>query len=367
MFAILVINPGSTSTKIAMFHDKECAFSYSISHDSDELAVFGTINDQTDFRINAIKTVLHKEKIELERIDAFVGRGGLLKPISSGTFTVDANMLDDLQKGVLGQHASNLGGIIAHRFAEKYSKPAYIVDPVVVDELQDIARLSGHPLLPRKSIFHALNQKSVARQAAATLGKSYESCNLIIAHLGGGISVGAHHNGRVIDVNNALNGEGPFSPERSGTLPAADLVDICFSGKYTRHEIQKMIKGAGGIVGYLGVNDLRKVNKMLEKEGPDSFAHLVYRAMVYQIAKEIGCMAAVLKGKVDAIVLTGGITQDQQIVKLIADYVSFLGVILTIPGEEEMSALAAGALKVLKGEEKAKNYKDSILENDLNF
>jgi len=367
VFVILVLNPGSTSTKIALFRGARIMFSHSIHHDSDTLARFETINDQTDFRINAIFTLLAQENVALEEIDAFVGRGGLLKPIPSGTYKVDDDMIHDLTIGVLGEHASNLGGIIANYLSSKYKKVAFIVDPVVVDELQDIARLSGHPLLPRKSIFHALNQKSVARQAAGKLGRAYEEVNLIVAHLGGGISVGAHKNGCVIDVNNALDGDGPFSPERSGTLPVGELVKLCFSGEYSLRQVQKMIKGEGGLVAYLGTNDIRRVCEMVERDGKASNSSIVYRSMAYQVAKAIGAMAATLEGNVDSIVLTGGITFDEQFVKYISDYISFLGPIIVIPGEEEMGALAFGALRVLRGEEKAKDYKENIITNDRNF
>jgi butyrate kinase len=367
VFVILAINPGSTSTKIALFEDEQCIFIHSIYHDVDDLAGFETVNDQAGFRLDAINQKLQEEHIAPAEIDAFVGRGGLLKPIPSGTYTVDDTMLHDLSIGILGEHASNLGGILAHKFASEFKKPAYIVDPVVVDELQDVARFSGHPLFPRKSIFHALNQKSVGRQAAENLGKTYDQVKLVIAHLGGGISIGAHKNGRVIDVNNALDGEGPFSPERSGTLPARDLVNLCFSGDYNAKEIQKMIRGNGGLAAYVGTNDLRKARQFISEQGSDSFANLICQSMVYQIAKEIGSMAVVLEGKVDAIVLTGGITLDKQFVKDITKYISFLGTIIVIPGEEEMSALSNGAFRVLIGEENAKDYKDHELKNDFNI
>lgn len=367
MFVVLVVNPGSTSTKVALFRGERLLFSHSIHHDADILAQFETINAQTDFRIKAIFSVLTQENVTLEKIDAFVGRGGLLKPIPSGTYNVDDDMLHDLTIGILGEHASNLGGIIVRNLSSKYHKPAFIVDPVVVDELQDIARLSGHPLLPRKSIFHALNQKSVARQAADKLGKAYEDVNLVIAHLGGGISVGAHKNGRVIDVNNALDGEGPFSPERAGTLPVGELAKLCFSGEFSLRQIQKMINGEGGLVAYLGTNDIKRVSELAKREGHASVSSLVFRSMAYQVAKQIGAMAAALEGNVDSIILTGGITFDEQFVMYLSNYVSFLGPIIVIPGEEEMGALAFGALRVLRGEEEAKDYKEHIISNDLNF
>jgi butyrate kinase len=263
-------------------------------------------------------------------------------------------MLKDLKKAIQGEHASNLGAILAYELANPYDKPAFIVDPVVVDELEDIARLSGCPVLPRKSIFHALNHKAVARMAAAKLGRDYSSINLIIAHMGGGISVAAHRNGRVIDVNNALDGEGPYSPERSGTLPAGDLVRLCFSGKYNMKSILKMVKGQGGIVAYLYENDMRVVEEKIN--AGDENAKLIYQGMAYQVAKEIAAQGAVLKGKVDAIVLTGGVAYDTTFVQWIRERCEFMAPLLIFPGEQEMQALAWGAMRVLRNEEEAKSY-----------
>ena len=263
-------------------------------------------------------------------------------------------MLEDLKVGVLGEHASNLGGIIANEIASQLNIPAFIVDPVVVDEMQAVARISGMPEIERKSIFHALNQKAVARRYADENHKKYEDVNVIVAHLGGGISVGAHEKGSVIDVNNALDGEGPFSPERTGGLPVGDLAKLCFSGKYTHADIKKMIKGKGGLVAYLNSNDGREVVKMIE-EG-DKNAELVFKAMAYQVSKEIGSCAAVLKGKVDAIILTGGLAYGEMLTTWIKDSVSFITDVVIYPGEDEMSALALGGLRVLRGEEEAQVY-----------
>jgi butyrate kinase len=301
-----------------------------------------------------ILDTLNEQGINLTKLNAVVGRGGLLKPIQGGTYAVDDNMLADLKVGVLGEHASNLGGILAFEIASKLNIPSFIVDPVVVDEMQDVARVSGMPELDRKSIFHALNQKAVARRAAAEAGKKYEEMNFVVAHLGGGISVGAHRKGAVVDVNNALDGEGPFSPERSGGLPVGDLAKLCFSGKYTLDEIKKMIKGKGGLVAYLGTNDGREVVKMIESG--DKNAELVYKAMAYQVAKEIGSCAAVLKGDIDGIILTGGLAYDKMLVKWISDSVEFISKVIVYPGEDEMTALAEGGLRVLMGEEEAKRY-----------
>ncbi len=354
MFTILVINPGSTSTKIALFHDETPVFTASMAHSSQELTPYPSVYSQYAFRRQAILRILEERGVQIGEIDAFVGRGGLLHPVTSGTFQVGETMLTQLEKAEFGEHASNLGAILAYELASLHDRPAYIVDPVVVDELEPEARLTGHPLLPKQCIFHALNHKAVGRKAALQLGKPYEQLNLIIVHLGGGISVAAHRQGRVIDVNNALNGDGPFSPERSGTLPAYGLVKLCFSGNYTEREISKMITGKGGVVAYLGVNDMRQVLAMIDRG--DAQALLVYQAMAGQIAREIGSMAAVLSGQVDAVALTGGIAHDDRFTGLIRERVSFIAPVLLFPGEEEMEALALGALRVLRGEEQAKAY-----------
>ncbi|SHJ83627.1 butyrate kinase [Geosporobacter subterraneus DSM 17957] len=354
VYRILTINPGSTSTKIAIFDNEKPVMETTLRHPAEEINKFDKIFDQYEFRKNVILETLSENGINLTKLSAVVGRGGLLKPIQGGTYSVSDSMIADLKAGVLGEHASNLGGILASEIAKQLNIPAFIVDPVVVDEMDEVARISGMPELARKSIFHALNQKAVARRAAAEMGKSYEDINVIVAHLGGGISVGAHKNGRVIDVNNALDGEGPFSPERAGGLPVGDLAKMCFSGKYTLDDIKKKIKGQGGLVAYLGTNDGREVVKMIE-EGNEKAA-LVYEAMAYQVAKEIGSCAAVLKGKVDAVILTGGIAYDKQFVKWISDRVSFISQVIVYPGEDEMIALAEGGLRVLRGEETARIY-----------
>ncbi|RKD21381.1 butyrate kinase [Caminicella sporogenes DSM 14501] len=355
IYRILAINPGSTSTKIAIFDNEKPILETTLRHPAEEINKFEKIYDQYEFRKNVILDTLNEKGINLTKLNAVVGRGGLLKPIKGGTYSVNEKMIEDLKMGVLGEHASNLGGILAYEIASNLNIPAFIVDPVVVDEMQDVARISGMPEIERRSIFHALNQKAVARRAAKEKGKKYEEMNIIVAHLGGGISVGAHQNGRVIDVNNALDGEGPFSPERAGGLPVGDLAKLCFSGRYTLDEIKKKIKGKGGLVAYLGTNDGREVVKMI-KNG-DKKAELVYKAMAYQVSKEIGSCAAVLKGNVDAIVITGGIAYDEMFVSWIKERVGFIGEIIVYPGEDEMKALAEGGLRVLRGEEKPQEYK----------
>jgi butyrate kinase len=354
-FKLLVINPGSTSTKIGVYEDEKQVLDETLRHSSEELAQYSNIYGQFEFRKNLILDVLREKHINTNTLNAVVGRGGLLKPIEGGTYSVNESMLKDLKVGILGQHASNLGGIIANEIARDLSIPAFIVDPVVVDEMEEIARISGIPEIERVSIFHALNQKAVAKRYANEFNKKYEDINVIVGHMGGGISVGAHKNGRVVDVNNALDGEGPFSPERSGGLPVGDLVKLCFSGKYTHDEIKKMINGKGGFVAHYNTNDARAVSEAM-RDG-DKKAELLLKAMAYQIGKEIGKCAVVLSGKVDAIILTGGIAYGKEIVELIKERVDFIAPIVVYPGEDELLALAQGGLRVLKGEEKAKEYK----------
>jgi len=353
-FRILAINPGSTSTKIAIYDNDKEVFETTLRHSAEEINKFDKIFDQYDFRKDVILNTLDEAGINLTKLHAVVGRGGLLKPIAGGTYAVSDSMLEDLKVGVLGEHASNLGGIIANEIATGLHIPAFIVDPVVVDEMHEVARISGMPELARKSIFHALNQKAVARRAADELGKGYDEVNLIVAHMGGGVSVGAHENGRVVDVNNALDGDGPFSPERSGGLPAGDLAKICYSGKVPHADLKKKLKGQGGIVAYLGVNDGREVLKMIEDGNKE--AELVFKAMAYQVAKEIGSCATVLKGKVDGIVITGGLAYSELLIKWISESVEFIGKVFIYPGEDEMSALAGGAVRVLSGAEEAQVY-----------
>ena len=302
---ILTINPGSTSTKIAVFESEQVVFFKNIKHTVEELNNFKQIADQYEFRKAIIHEELKKSGILLDSIKAVVGRGGMLKPLQSGVYRVNDLMKKELLNGSLRQHASNLGALIADSIAgELPSAQAFIADPVVVDELDDIARVAGHPLFSRISIFHALNQKAIARTHARSINRKYEEMNLIVVHMGGGISVGAHYKGKVIDVNQALDAEGPFSPERSGTLPAGDLVRLCFEGKYSCKEVEKMITGNGGFAAYLGTNDAMQVQEMVDHGNEE--AKKLFEAMSYQIAKEIGAAAAVLKGDVDQILLTGG-------------------------------------------------------------
>ena len=352
---ILAVNPGSTSTKISVYENEKEVWDLKLTHSPEELSSFGTnIFEQYGFRRDVIVSALQTAGYPVESFDGIVGRGGLVKPIPGGTYLVDDNLLKDLRIGILGQHASNLGGPIAAELAKTAGCDAYIVDPVVVDEMEPIARFTGSPLLSRKSIFHALNQKAVARKAAAELGREYDSSNFIVIHLGGGISVGAHRKGKVVDVNNALDGDGPFTPERSGGLPAGDLAKLCFSGDYTLTDVKKLIKGEGGIVAYLGTNDMMHVEDEVEKGNSEWLA--VYQAMAYQIAKETGAMAAVLQGNVDAVVVSGGIAYDRNFIGWLKEMIGFIAPVIVYPGEMEMEALALGALRVLTDQERPKTY-----------
>lgn len=351
---ILAINPGSTSTKIALFEDEKVCFSETIRHTTDQLLVFDTVSEQYHFRREVILKCMIQWGIYPDQISAVVGRGGLLKPISGGVYRVNEMMIHDLKKGVMGEHASNLGGILAREIAVAGGhENAFIVNPVVVDEMADIARFSGDPELPRLSIFHALNQKAVGRRYARKHNTTYEELNLIIAHMGGGISVGVHQKGRVIDVNNALDGAGPFSPERTGTLPAGGLAKLCYSGKYTFNEIKKKIKGSGGLVAYFGTGDAVAIEKQSET---DPKALLIYRAMGYQVAKEIAACGAVLSGDVDAILLTGGLAYSDLLINEIRERVLFVAPVTVYPGEDELEALAHGAFRGMISSDSVKDY-----------
>jgi butyrate kinase len=352
---ILAINPGSTSTKFSLFEEEKLIFEKTLRHTCEELAGFDKITDQFNFRKDLIMNELSARNISFADIIAVVGRGGLIKPIESGIYKVNQKMKDDLKAGISGMHACNLGGLIADDIASSLPhSDAFIVDPVVVDELQPVARISGHPKIERKSIFHALNQKAVSRIYAASVGKNYEDLNLIVAHMGGGISVGAHKNGKVIDVNNALNGDGPFSPERSGGLPSGQLAELCFSGKFSKSDIMCMLSGKGGMVAYLGTNNFIEVCKMAENGDPKAI--LIKKAVSYQVGKEIGAMAAVLKGKVDAIILTGGMAYQEENIQSIKSMVEYIARVVVYPGEDELKALAFNGLLALDGEIEIKTY-----------
>ncbi len=350
----LIINPGSTSTKIGVYEDETLLFEQTLRHSTEEISKYASIFEQKDFRKEIIVNLLKEKNFPLEELGMIVGRGGMLKAIPSGTYQVTDSLLHDLQIGKQGQHASNLGGILAREIGDSLNIPSFIVDPVVVDELTDVARLSGVPELPRKSVFHALNQKAVAKRYAKEIGKPYDTLRLLVVHLGGGVSVGAHEYGKVVDVNNALDGEGAFSPERAGNVPVGALIKLCFSGEYTEKEIYSKIVGKGGITAYLGTNDMREVeNKVLEG---DEKVTLVYNAFAYQVAKDLGAMSTVLKGQVDQIIVTGGIAYDKMLVRTLRERAEWIAPFTVYPGEDELLALVQGALRVMNKEEEVMVY-----------
>ncbi len=352
-YRVLSINPGATSTKIAVFDDEQVVYKETIEHHGDQLKAFQKIVDQFDYRLELILQKLQENSIAILSLDAVVGRGGLLKPLAGGTYLVNDSLKEDLKAAARGEHASNLGALLADSIARTIGKNAYIVDPVSVDELEPEARLSGHPELPRISMSHALNSKAVARRAALEMNATYASVNLVTAHLGTGVTVTAHQNGRMIDVNNAQE-EGPFSPDRTGGLPARALAKLCFSGKYSEKEMMKKISGEGGMFAYLGTRDAREVEKAAQ--AGDEKSAMVLKAMAYQVAKEIGAMTAVLCGKVDRIVLTGGLAHSKHLTDLISERILFIAPIVIYPGEEELESLAQGALRILRGQEEAQTY-----------
>ncbi len=352
---ILAINPGSTSTKFALYDGKEKLMEKTLRHSAEELEGFVTMTDQLPFRYRVIIDALRKEQADLKEITAVVGRGGLVNPIESGMYEVNDLMKKHLSEAVNGEHASNLGALLADMIVKELpGAKAYIVDPVVVDELEPIARLSGHPLISRRSIFHPLNQKAVARIYASSIGRKYEDLNLIVAHMGGGISVGAHRHGRVVDVNNALNGDGPFSPERSGGLPTLQLSELCFSGKYKLPEVNSMLAGKGGIVAYLGTNSFKEASE--RASAGDEYAALIVEGCAYQIAKEIGAMSAVLAGDVDCIILTGGLAYDTAHVERVTRMVKHIAPVFVYEGEDELQALAFNGYLAITGQISVKEY-----------
>ncbi|WP_425059466.1 Butyrate kinase 2 [Sporomusa carbonis] len=354
-YKILTINPGSTSTKIGLYHDTEEILTQNISHSAEDLAAFSTITDQFPYRLEKINAFLAGQNLKAGDFAAIVGRGGLLKPLVSGTYKINDMMLDDLKHNRYGAHACNLGAILADMIAKQGGCPGYIVDPVVVDELTPIARVTGRPEIVRKSIFHALNQKAVAKRFAKSINRPYNSLNLIVAHLGGGISVGCHALGEVVDVNNALDGEGPFSPERAGTMPAGQFAEKVISENLDHNSVAKLLAGKGGLVAHLGTNDVREVERRVA--AGDDRAAIVYQAMIYAIAKSIAAAAVPVCGKVDHIILTGGIAYSEQLTAKLKDYIGFIAPVVVLPGENELQALAEGAYRVLTGEEAAKEYK----------
>jgi len=351
---IIVINPGSTSTKMALFSGDKKLAEDSVTHPSDELAQFDNVADQFELRLKNIEEWLERNSIDEKKVVAIAGRGAPLKPLEGGAYNINENMLEDLKSARYANHASNLGAIIADYLGKKYNVPSVIVDPITIDNFTDLARVSGIPEIVRKCRSHALNIKAVCRREAEKRGKTLETTNFVAVHMGGGISVAAVEGGKVIDVNDALLGMGPFSPDRAGALPIGALVQLCYSGKHTEKELLNKLSRESGLKAYLGEADVRKVEAMIE--AGDEKAELYYQAMIYQIAKEVGAVAVVLKGNYEGIVLTGGIAKSHRLTGILKDYISFLGEVIVVPGEFEMEALASGAKRVLDGKEIPKEY-----------
>jgi butyrate kinase len=354
-YKIFTINPGSTSTKIALFNDEEMVFSKNVAHDAARLSSFKELSEQLPYRRETILNLLKEFEISLEGTDAFVGRGGGLLSMEGGTYEVGDTLLDHARHGENGVvHPANLGSQLAYEFKQKYGGSAFVVNPPDVDEFQEVARITGIKEIFRTSHIHALNQKETAIQHAALKGKKYENLNLVVAHIGGGISVAAHRKGKMIDGNDNIGGDGPMAPTRTGSLPAVDLIRLCFSGKYTQKELLGRCMKDGGLVNHLGTADVLEILKRID-DG-DTYASIVYNAMIYQIVKAIGAMAAVLEGKVDGVLLGGGLVNNKELVKKIEHFCSFIAPVTAYPGEFEMEAMAGGALRVLKGEEIVKQY-----------
>jgi butyrate kinase len=355
MRIVLTINPGSTSTKIALFEESKQIFVRNIQHSVEDLKKFGRIAEQITYRTSIVKKELYDSDIPLKNLKLVIGRGGIIKTLPPGVIPVNEALLHDLANNPIGEHASNLGGLIAHEIAEELGIPAYIVDPVMSDELDEIATITGIPFIKRKSLYHPLNHKAVARLHASSHNNRYENMNLIVAHMGGGITIAAHSKGRIVDVNNGLDGEGPLTPERAGTIPAGDLVSLCFSGKFSEDEIRKMLNGKGGYVAWFGTNNAYQIEK--DAESGNHQAQLIQDALAFQVAKFIGAMSTVLKGEVDAILLTGGLAYGKPIIDNITARVRHLGPVFVYPGEDEMRALALNGFMILNGEATEAEYK----------
>lgn len=351
-YRILAINPGSTSTKIALYEDETKIFEKSLSHTAKELEVYDEVLDQFVFREKIILSVLKEENIDIKTLAAVVGRGGMLPNMKSGGYVVNKAMLETFREGLASPHASNLGALLAHEIAEPLGIPAYIYDSVTSDELEEIAKITGMPEIRRQSMCHVLNMKAVSRKVAQKYGKNYEDMNILAAHLGGGISLSVHHKGKIIDC--IRDDEGPFSPERSGSFPMLYMIDLCYSGKYTKKEMIKKVRGEGGLKAYLGTQDLRDVEAMIDDGNKQ--AEILLEAQAYQIAKGIGQMSTVLSGKYDCIILTGGMAYSKKLVDMVSERVKFIAPVEVSPGEDEMEALVLGALRLVKGQEEAKQY-----------
>ena len=352
-YRILAMNPGSTSTKIAVFEDEKEVFDRTLRHSAEELAQYGSIPDQEDFRRRLVMDALKENGMQLADMDAIACRGGMIRPVPSGTYRVNGAMVEDCRRGLQGEHASNLGAMIGFAMEKETGIPAFIVDPPSVDELADKARISGHPLVKRTCIVHALNQKAVARRFAAKTGRPYGELNLVVCHMGGGITIGAHRGGRIVDTQNAVAGEGPFTPGRTGSLPAAEVIRLCFDGEHTREELESYLTKRGGMIAYTGSSSMREI---IRRAGEEPEIRLLLDAFIEQIVKEIGAMAAVLDGRVDQIIITGGIANSEEITAALKERTQWIAPVTIYPGEEEMQALTLGVLRVLRGEEEAKEY-----------
>ncbi len=358
-YRILAINPGSTSTKFGVYAKGELAKVWTLQHSKEDLAPFAgqSIMAQEDYRLAMLLDTLKDEGIDVASFDAIVGRGGLLRPMSSGTYEVNDVMLDELRRAPRGEHASNLGAILAQKLADMAGVHAYVVDPVAVNERSAVARMSGSPLFERGPFCHALNSKAVAKRYAREVGRTYKDLRLVVAHLGGGVCISAHREGLMFDTTDAAQ-DGPFSPERTGALPSLQLVDACYSGKYGYKEMRGMVQGNGGLYAYLGTKDLREVEARI-KAG-DAEAKLAFDAMAYQIGKCIASMAAALEGDLDAIILTGGMAYSERLVAAVTDMISWIGEIIVYPGEEELTALSEGVVRVLSKEETARQLEPEM-------
>lgn len=354
---VLLINPGSTSTKVAVFSGENCLYTKSLSHSAEELKDFSSVVSQFDFRKSVILDWLKEIGISTAELEAIVARGGLLRPMPSGIYEVSDFMIEDLKIGYQGEHASNLGGIVARTIADSENIKAYIVDPVAVDEFIDLARVSGHPLIERKGLGHALNVRAMAHKVSKSMNRNFEDLNMIVCHLGGGISVIPVTKGKMIDNTNA-NYEGPYSPERAGGLPVGEVIKLCFSGRYNQKDLINKVKGRGGLVAYLNTNDIREVERMIA--GGDENAELVLKGMAYQVAKQIGAVSTCLKGNVDVIIITGGVAHSKFVTGYIEDMVSFIAPVCIEPGEDELAALNNGYLRMKSGENKLKVYEDEV-------
>lgn len=345
-YKILAINPGSTSTKIALYDDERSLLDLTLRHTTEEISQFADIIDQLSWRRGLILNALRENNFELRNLSAVIGRGGLIRPVPAGVYEVNSRMRFDLRRAQM-KHACNLGGLLAAQIAHMAGVKAYIADPPVVDEMDDVARVTGMPMCTRKPIFHALNQKAIARLHCQRTGTDYETSNLIVAHMGGGISVAAHKQGRIVDVNNALDGDGPLAPDRAGSLPSSELIKVCYSGQYTRDELLKFISSKGGLVAYLGTNSVIQVMERIA--AGDLRAQKMLDAMCYNISKQIGAMAAAMEGEVDAILLTGGIAYNVPVVEYVEEHCSFIAPVVVYPGENELESLMTNALVVLRG------------------